>query len=205
MELRFGNIKEIRRCLSCCNNSILRRKKKIAQNEGKKFEESFVKSVPDHVLVKRLNDNASAWSGGDNTRFASSNECDFILFDDDTRTIYGLELKSLDKKSITYWREDFEDKDKKTQFGIRKCQIQGLTKWSKYKGVFGFVINFRCCSNRTFFIYIEEFLKYTSTLSKKSINFDDVLQMNPVEINNHIIRTNYKYDVEDFLDKTKID
>lgn len=205
MELLCGNIKEIRRCLSCYNNFTLRRKKKIAQNEGKKFESAFVKSIPDHVLVKRLNDNASAWSGGDNTRFASNNECDFILFDDNTRTLMGLELKSTKEKSLTFWHEDFEDKNKKQTFQIRKCQVQGLTKWSKHKGVFGFVINFRSCSNRTFFIYIEEFLKYTSTLSKKSISFDDVLKMNPVEINNHIIRTNYKYDIEDFLDKTKID
>lgn len=205
MGLLYGNTKEILFYLNCYNDSILRRKKKIAQNEGKKFESAFVKSIPDHVLVKRLNDNASAWSGGDNTRFASSNECDFILFDDNTRTLYCIELKSTKEKSLTYWREDFEDKNKKQTFQIRKCQIQGLTKWSKHKGVFGFIINFRGCSNRTFFIYVEEFLKYTSTLPKKSISFDDVLKMKPVEIKNHIIRTNYKYDVEDFLNQTKID
>ena len=85
----------------------------IAKNEGKRFEDAFIKSVPGYVLVKRLNDNASSWSGGTNTRFASKNECDYILFNDHTRTFYGLEMKSTKHSSLTFWREDFEDKSKK--------------------------------------------------------------------------------------------
>ncbi len=50
----------------------------MAKNEGKRFESAFIKSVPDHVLVKRLNDNAAGWSNGTNTRFSSNNECDYI-------------------------------------------------------------------------------------------------------------------------------
>ena len=160
--------------------------------------------MPDYVLVKRLNDNASAWSGGNNTRFTSNNECDYILFNDLTRTFYGLELKTTKEKSLTYWKEDFEDKNKKQSFQIRKCQIQGLQKWSKHLGVFGFVINFRNINNRTFFIMIDDFLNYTSTLSKKSINIDDVLKMNPIEIENKLIKTNYRYNMEKFLCETQL-
>jgi penicillin-binding protein-related factor A (putative recombinase) len=151
-----------------------------------------------------LNDNAAAWNGGNETRFSSNNECDFILFDDNTRTFYGLELKSTKEKSLTFWREDFEDKTKKQSFMIRKCQIQGLQKWSKHLGVFGFVINFRSLDNKTYFVMIEEFLEYTSTLSKKSINLDDILKMNPIEIENQLLRTNYKYNIEKFLQETKL-
>lgn len=175
-----------------------------AQNEGKRFENAFVKSIPDYVLVKRLNDNASAWSGGNNTRFASNNECDYILFDDHTRTFYGLELKTTKEKSLTFWKEDFEDKAKKQHFQIRKCQIIGLQKWSKHFGVFGFVINFRSIDNRTYFVTIDDFLDYTSTLSKKSINIDDILKMNPIEIENKLIRTNYRYNIEKFLNDTRL-
>lgn len=156
--------------------------------------------MPDHVLCKRLNDNAAAWSEGDKTRFSSNNECDFILFDDNTSTFYGLELKSTKEKSLTFWREDFEEKEKKQSFMIRKCQIKGLQKWSsKYKGIFGFIFNFRSIDNKTLFVGIDEFIKYTSTLSKKSINFDDVLAMKPVEIENKLMRTNYKYNLEKFI------
>lgn len=171
----------------------------MSKSFGKNFESQFIKSIPDYVLVKRLNDNASAWSGGTNTRFSSNNECDYIMSDDNTRTFYGLELKSTKEKSLTYWREDFEDKTKKQSFMIRKCQILGLKKWSKHLGVFGFVINFRSFNNRTFFVSINDFLNYTSSLNKKSINIDDVLSMNPIEIENKLLRTNYRYDIDKFL------
>lgn len=126
------------------------------------------------------------------------------MFDDHTRTFYGLELKTVKDKSLTFWREDFEDKNKKKNFQIRKCQVRGLQKWSKHLGVFGFVINFRSINNRTFFIMIDEFLDYTSTLLKKSINIDDVLKMNPIEIESDLIRTNYRYDIEKFLNETHL-
>lgn len=176
----------------------------MSKSFGKNFESQFIKSVPDYVLVKRLNDNASAWSGGTNTRFSSNNECDYIMSDDNTRTFYGLELKSTKEKSLTYWREDFEDKTKKQSFMIRKCQILGLKKWSKHLGVFGFVINFRSFNNRTFFVSINDFLNYTSSLNKKSINIDDVLSMNPIEIENKLLRTNYRYDIDKFLMDTRL-
>lgn len=176
----------------------------IAKNEGKIFEDAFVKSIPEYVLVKRLNDNASSWAGGTKTRFASKNECDYILFNDNTLTFYGLEMKSTKHDSLTFWREDFEDKKKKQTFQIRKCQIQGLEKWSKHKGVFGFIINFRDAKNQTYFIDIKEFLSYTSSLSKKSINLNDVLSMHPIEIKSVLLRTNYRYDIETFLKETEL-
>lgn len=83
---------------------------------------------------------------------------------------------------------------------IRKCQINGLHKWSKFKNVIcGFIINFRSIENKTYFVSIEEFKKYTSTIVKKSINIQDVLNMNPIEIKSTLLRTNYRYDVNSFL------
>jgi penicillin-binding protein-related factor A (putative recombinase) len=87
---------------------------------------------------------------------------------------------------------------------IKKCQIEGLKKWSKHIGIFGFVFNFRSNNNRTFFVSIKDFITYTSSLSKKSINIDDILEMNPIEIKNEKIRVNYKYDIENFLKNTRI-
>ena len=171
----------------------------IKQNQqGKHFESSFVKSIPDYCWHKRLNDNAASWSNGTETRFTSTNECDFLLFDCNTRTLTALELKST-SGSLTFWREDFEEKGKKKSFNIKKNQIQGLQKWSSYLMNCGLIINFRNKQNRTFYIPINEFIKYTSTLDKKSINMDDVLQMNPIEIENKLLRTNYKYNLDKFL------
>ena len=68
----------------------------------------------------------------------------------------------------------------------------------------GLIINFRNKQNRTFYIPINEFIKYTSVLDKKSINMDDVLKMNPIEIESSLIRTNYKYNVQKFLNETRL-
>lgn len=183
----------------------------MAKNEGKKFEDCFIKSIDQsHVLVKRLNDNAASFGQSSSTRFASTNECDFLLYENKTRTFYGLELKSTSHNSLTFWRQDFEEYDdkgklKKKTYMIRKCQIEGLKKWSdNYNGVFGLVINFREIKNQTFFIYIDEFLKYTNELNKKSINYEDVLKMNPIKIDNELIRTNYRYYTEKFFKETEI-
>lgn len=173
---------------------------RMAKNEGKIFEESFVSSVDkSHVLVKRLNDNAASWSGGNASRFASKNECDFIFYEMNERIFMGLELKST-KNSLTFWREDFEIKGVKQSFNIKKNQILGLSRWSEYNGtICGLVINFREFNNKTFFIEIKDFLKYTDKLNKKSINIDDVLKMDHIEIKSQLKRTKYKYDIEKFI------
>lgn len=175
----------------------------IAKSVGKVFEDSFIKSVPDYCWHKRLNDNAASWGNSTETRFTSTNECDFLLFDCNTRTLSALELKTT-SGSLTYWREDFEGKGKKKNYQIKKNQILGLEKWSKYLMNCGFILNFRNKGNRTFFVTINEFLDYTSTLDKKSINIDDVLKMNPIEIENKLLRTNYRYNIDNFLLETRL-
>lgn len=170
---------------------------------GKLFESDFSKSIPEYCWFKRLNDNAASWSGGENTRFTSNNECDYLMFDDMTRTMYALEMKST-QGTLTFWREDFEDKTKKQSFMIKKNQIKGLHKWSKHLMNCGFIFNLRNKDNRTYFIMIDEFLDYTNTIDKKSINEDDILQMNPIIIQNEKKRTRYKYNIELFLEETKL-
>lgn len=169
-------------------------------NDGKIFEKDFTDSIDKkHILIKRLNDNASSWNGGTFTRFTSTNECDFILYDDNTMLLYGLELKSTKGNSLSFWRKDFERKDKKKSFHIRKCQILGLEKWSEHKGIYGFVFNFREPNNDTYFVNIKNFINYTSTLSKKSINVEDILQMQPIKIQSTKKILHYKYDTESFF------
>ena len=163
------------------------------RNEGKKFEEQIKESCPDTILVKKLKDNAAGWSGGNNTRFAGNNECDFIMYDGDL--FYGLELKSTEGTSFSFWRKDFPRKDYK----IKKCQIEGLEKWSKHRGIYGFLLNFRKYDNRTFFVSIKDFLYFTKNTTKKSIGLKDVLSMNPIEISCKKKKVNYIYDMEKFF------
>lgn len=106
--------------------------------------------------------------------------------------------------SLTYWRKDFEEKGKHKSFAIKKNQILGLQKWSSHNIVCGIIFNFRHKSNRTFFVIIDDFIDYTSSLSKKSINFDDVLKMSPIEIEAELKRTRYKYNIEKFLQESRM-
>lgn len=173
------------------------------RNPGKVFEDSFIKSVPDYCWHKRLNDNAASWSNGENTRFTSNNECDFLLFDCNSRTLTALELKST-QNSLTFWRKDFDTDGKKHSYNIKKNQILGLQKWNKYLMNCGFIFNFREKYNRTFFVYIDDFLQYTDKLNKKSINMTDVLNMNPIEIYSTLKRVNYKYDIDQLLETIRL-
>ena len=75
----------------------------IATNEGKKFEQDFANSVnKDECWLYRLRDNAASFGGSTNTRFTSSNICDYVMYHNKTRTLYLLELKSTKSSSIPY-------------------------------------------------------------------------------------------------------
>lgn len=170
------------------------------KNEGKIFEQCFERSIDtEHNLVKRLNDSPAGMFSSGSIRFAPNNECDYLIYNDELRIILGLELKTTEHTSFTFWRKDFEIAGKKTGFMIRKCQILGLEKWSKYNGVFGFVFNFRNGENNTYFVNIKDFIAYTSSLEKKSVNEKDILEMNPVIIENKKIKTRYKYNIGKFI------
>lgn len=121
------------------------------------------------------------------------------MFDCNTRTLSAIELKST-QGTLTFWRKDFEEENPNQKYQIKKNQICGLQKWSKYLMNCGFIINFRNENNDTYFIYIDEFLNYTNHLNKKSINIEDVKNMNPIKIENDKLRTNYRYNIDQFLE-----
>lgn len=177
----------------------------MTKNVGKIFEDSFIKSVSklSYCWHKRLNDNASSWAGGDNTRFTSTNECDFLLFNTLTKTLYALELKSTNS-TLTFWRKDFEIQGKKQTFNIKKNQILGLMNWNHYPIICGLIINFRNENNDTYFIYIKDFVEYTNNLNKKSININDIEKMKPIKLESKKLRTNYLYKIDDFFVNTSI-
>ena len=166
--------------------------KEIAQNEGKKFEQDFANSVnKDKYWLYRLRDNAASFSGGTNTRFASSNICDYLLFDNDTRTLYLLELKSTKSSSISYTM-------------IRDNQIKELTEASKYNLIAGFIFNYREKNNATYFMLIDDFNEMTSEINKKSFNILDVEKYGAIKIDNEKKRTRYKYDIDSFVNESHL-
>lgn len=164
---------------------------KISQNEGKKFENDIKASVPDTCWIYRLRDNASSFSGGTNTRFASTNICDYIAWDDVVRTLFLWELKSTKSTSISLNM-------------IRQNQIDGLLEASKHNLVAGFILNYRNENNDTFFMQIDKFVNMISSINKKSFNVKDLYEYGAIRIESVKKRTRYKYNIEKLLCDTKI-
>ena len=168
------------------------------RNAGKRFEEDFAKSVPRQHVIHRLPDAAQSFGGNSNLRFSRKNPFDYILFDTEHRVLYALELKTVDKKSISFERSEDEDKE------IHLHQIKGLQTWDQYAGVVaGFVIEFRPIET-TIFIDISSFCKMTDLNNKKSFTIADLDYMH---LPYYIIpqtkkRTRHTYDVAAFLNMT---
>lgn len=163
------------------------------KNEGKKFEEDFQNSIPDNIKIDRLKDPSVSFNiknqNEDNKkksaiRFSGRNPYDYILYRYPNQLC--LELKTTSSKSFSY---------KGCSPKIQEHQIKGLLKASKYCDA-GFILNFRnMANNNTYYISIENFLKITSMISKKSINENDIKPFSYL-ISNKIKRTRYKYDID---------
>ena len=160
----------------------------IAANAGKQFESDWKNSVDKikYLWYYRLKDNAASFANGENTRFASHNMCDCIVFDDNSKTLYCLEQKSTKGTSIPFQM-------------IRKNQIEELTKAGGHSIVAGFLFNYRTENNDTYFMDINEFNKMISEIEKKSFNQKDLRRYNVIRINSTKKKVHYSYDIEKFL------
>ncbi len=163
----------------------------IAQNDGKKFEQDFSSSFGKDFWVYRLRDNAASFGNGTNTRFASSNICDFIIYHDITQTLYLAECKSTKGTSIPYTM-------------LKENQIKGLTEASEHRVVPCFIFNYRNKNNDTYFMMIDDFNIMYSELPKKSFNPEDLEKYGALKIESSKKRTRYKYNTEKFVQETHL-
>jgi len=100
-----------------------------------------------------------------------------------------VELKSTSAKSISF--------DNKI---IKEHQIKGLEKINnKYKDIIcGFIFNFYNYNNQTYFVDIEDFIKFLKETDRKSIPLDHCKNIG-IEVENKILRTNYRYDIDKLI------
>lgn len=170
-------------CFKGCDN--------IAKNKGKKFEDDIKSSVPNNCWIYRLRDNASSFANGSNTRFTSSNICDYILLDDVTKTLFLIECKSTKGTSIPLTM-------------IRDNQIEGLKDASRHQLVSGLLVNFRNEKNDTFFILIDKYLDMMKSLNKKSFNIHDLENIGATRIESDKKRTRYRYNISKMIKELHI-
>ena len=165
-------------CCKGCDN--------IAKNEGKKFEEDIKSSIPENCWIYRLRDNASSFANGTNTRFTSSNICDYILLDDATKTLFLVECKSTNGTSIPLTM-------------IKENQIAGLKDASQHNLVAGLLVNFRNNKNDTFFILIDKYLEMMESINKKSFNIHDLENIGATRIESEKKCTRYRYNINKMI------
>lgn len=174
------------------------------KNIGKKFEEDFKKSCEANekdILLERLNDSAQSYGGKSSVRFTLSNPFDFYLYVDKTYPFFCLELKSKKGKSISFERN--KPKKGENKGDIHYHQIQGLLKRAKHKDVIaGLIINFRDLK-KTYFININDFYRFVNSTEKKSINIVELLEYNAILIDSTLLRTRYRYNIQNFIDNFK--
>lgn len=159
----------------------------MAKGPGKKFEEDFIKSIPDRCDVTRLKD-AGGWSrGGSNMRFTSSNPCDFIVWSLSSKRMYKLELKSTLGKALPFGNI-------KTKPEAMYKFIEDLVK-SEDKGVYAlFVVNFRE-TGETFRVLASAVQEFVENTDRKSIPLS-WFRGNGIIINQSLARIRWRYDLE---------
>ena len=175
----------------------------MAKNSGKKFERQFVLSIPDYCLLVRIPDPPQSFVQDKSTRFSVKNPYDFLMFDSHRRTLYCLELKTTKYRSMSYEDVGLDARQNKM---IHKHQILGLLNSSNYQNVrSGFLMNFRNEEKgmeRTYFQDINDFIRMTKKINKKSFNeLDLIADGNAVKIDGIKKRVNYTWDIDKFLNE----
>lgn len=171
----------------------------MSKNVGKVFEEQFKKSVPDHILLIRLNDSPQAFKKSNLTRFTPKNPFDYICFDTESKILYCLELKSTSNKYMTF--EDINNNEEENKM-IHKHQIKGLLKYSTYSNVIaGFLFNFRLSDvELTYFMEINQFKNMIESINKKSFNIMDAVLYGAKKVEGFKKKTRWYWHFEDFFE-----
>lgn len=170
----------------------------MSKNVGKIFEQDFSKCVPNYAGILRIPDSAQSFNRSSFLRFSVKNPFDYLIWNPKTLTLYALELKTVKGKSISFERSKEEHGE------IHFHQIEGLRNFARVgKCVCGFVIEFRELET-TVFVSIEEFLRLSETITKKSFSYKDLNDygIEYVIIPQSLAKTHYKYGVESFLRNT---
>lgn len=181
----------------------------MAKNAGKKFEEQLSTSCEkEGIFYDRIKDvyipiNVRSMLKKHSIQLTTTkNKYDFYIFGEGK--LFALELKSINAKSISIT-------DPKI---IKPHQIEYLEKASAYDGVVsGFVFNFRATEeNETYFVSIKKFLEYCDiAINGKEYTYKNKVNRSSIsvgvcseigiKIKNSKKKTNYHYNMKDFIKK----
>ena len=162
------------------------------KNLGKIFEQNWKKSIPlsNKIYYYRLKDSASSYYGGNNNlRFSQNNIADAFMFyvGDFVATLLILEFKSHKGKSLPLTC-------------IRDNQLKEMIAAKEKIGVIPMLIVFFSDFERCFSLEIKYVEKFIIENERKSIPLD-YFEKYGTEIEVNKLKTNYKYNVEKWLNE----
>lgn len=156
---------------------------------GKKFEEDFLNSFKDEILIIRLKDPGASFNlectecDKNKTRFSPRNICDFIAFNG--QNLLFFELKSHLGKSVPIKAIITSKRDKRL--------AQMAEHQERWESVFSYVIfNWRDIDNKTLMVPVYEVISFIETTDRKSIPFGFTLEKGQ-ELYSKKKRVRYKY------------
>lgn len=146
-------------------------------NRGKQFEQDFKNSFDKDTYIYRLRDSANSWSNNDNSRFTTTNICDFIIY----KNPYLLlaELKETKGKSLTISR-------------IRKNQYEGLKKAIGYQNMNPILVVLFSDINECYKLDWEYVVEFIEKAERKSIPIEYIRDKG-TRIGIEQKRTRYRY------------
>lgn len=158
------------------------------KNLGKVFEENFKKSVPSHIFYYRFRDSGGNWNRTEKSRFTISNIADNLIFYNDK--LFLNELKSHKGKSIPL--------EKIIGNKTKIKQINDLFNASFHKNIYCNIIVFFSDVERCFSLDIKDLKDYIDSETAKSIPIA-YFEKYGKEIKVSKLRTNYRFDIESWL------
>lgn len=181
------------------------------KNNGKPFEAAIKESCQkDNILFERyIDSNKFGFQDGGAHRFTPENPCDCHMYNGNS--LFYMELKSTVGTGISFNNPVLIQPKGKAKPSIKTNQIKNLVERSKYKNTYcGLLLDY---ANRelksgtkfggTYYIDVNDFVNWTKSVDKKSINKDEASAIG-VEVNRHIKKVNYNYDVRELLNKIMI-
>ena len=160
----------------------------MKNNKGYILQDNIKKSCEKQdILFYRFKDSPFSFANSDKTKFTTNNICDCMMFL--ANKLLFVELKSVKSKSFSFTEHSLRQLNDINKIIHNK---QGLKRF----GVYGcFIIEFRELEE-TYFIQVQDILKYLEENNTKTINIQKYIKKNRfIKVEQKLLRKNYTFDI----------
>ena len=158
------------------------------KNKGYVLQDNIKKSCDKQdILFYRFKDSPFSFADSSKTKFTVNNICDCMIFL--ANKLLFVELKSVKGKSFSFTEHSLRQLNDINKIINNK---QGLKRF----GVYGcFIIEFRELEE-TYFIQVQDILKYLKENNTKTINIQKYIKNNRfIKVEQKLLRKNYTFDI----------